>query len=569
MSNLKKHLLPLLCVSLLAACQSQQVQESRETASLTDPREIHEPESKEGDHAEMRPGNRIFDELTAVFSRHEIELDFRKSYFASEAQIFTALYEGLFTYHPLTLEPVPALAERWELSEDKMQWTFTIRRGARYSNGDPVRAEDFRAAWLSLIEPGSNSPYSSFFDVIEGVRDYRNGITRNSANVGIRAVDQRTLVIKLSSPAAFFPAMLCHHSFNPIHSSMVNKARWSPWEGQRDWTPPVTNGPFRILSMNDESIVMQKSDQYWDQGNVALNKITIKFTDTADEATNLWNSGEARWIAGDVNLDTLTDRSGIQVNVMFATHYYFIRSSERPFNDHRVRRAMALVLPWDEIRSNYYLPANTLIFPITGYPDVTGITETNYEEARKLMADAGYSNPRGLPEIVIRLTPSQDAMRVGSLMAGAWKDILGFSVRVEVISYDRYFAMIREDGFTVGSTTWIGDFADPYAFLQMWRRDSNLNDARLNDPDYERLIERSMIEDGQKRLATLAEAEKLLLDRGVILPIFYNPAVNIIDTGEIDGWYPNALDIHPFKYVSFKTFRPLPGVAMAGTMKNE
>jgi peptide/nickel transport system substrate-binding protein/oligopeptide transport system substrate-binding protein len=116
----------------------------------------------------------------------------------------------------------------------------------------------------------------------------------------------------------------------------------------------------------------------------------------------------------------------------------------------------------------------------------------------------------------------------------------------------------------VGSSTWIGDFADPYTFLQMWRKDSNLNDARHNDEDYEKLMEKSMLEEGETRLATLAEAEKLLLDRGSVLPISYSPAVNIVDVNELDGWFQNALDIHPFKYLSFKAFRPLPGVVMAG-----
>jgi len=511
----------------------------------------------------MRPGIRDLTELTVAFTSHEMELDFRKSYFASEAQLFTALYEGLFSYHPLTLEPVPALAERWELSDDKMKWTFTIRQNARFSNGDPVRADDFRAAWISLLEPEKESPYSSFFDVIDGARDYRNGINKDTDKIGILVTNPRTLVVKLNSPASFFPAMLCHHSFSPIHQSMINKNKWTPNNDQTDWLPPVSNGPFHIVSMNDEAIVMQKSSHYWDHDRVALNKIIIKFTNTADDASHLWNSGEARWISGEVNIETLTDLSGIQVNVMFATHYFFIRSAEKPWNDKRVRRAMALALPWEELRSQYYLPAHSLIFPVIGYPEVEGITEANYKEAHELMAAAGYADGKGLPELVIRLTPSRDAARVASIMANAWKDILKFDVRVEVFPYDRYFQSIKEEGYTVGSTTWIGDFADPYAFLQMWRNDSNLNDARFNDPDYEALIERSMIEEGEARLATLAEAEKLLLDWGVVLPLCYNPALNIVNTGELEGWYPNALDIHPFKYMSFKTFRPLPGVAMS------
>jgi len=571
--KLKRFLFTVLFVALIGACTSTtKLDSSLETeevppavTELEKEPELEQAEDSEStDFARMRPQLRDLGELTVAFSKSEVELDFRKSYFASEAQIFTAVYEGLFSYHPQTLEPVAALAERWEVSADKKQWTFTIRRGARFWNGDPVRAEDFRAAWLSLLEPGRDSPYSSLFDIIEGARDYRNGIERDPGKVGIIASSSQTLIVKLNSPASFFPAMLCHHSFSPIHPSMIDKVSWSPSGRNSNWTPPVSNGPFRIVSMDDESIVMQKNEFYWDQSRVALNKITVKFTETADEASRLWNSGEARWISGDVNLDALTDRSGIQLNVMFATHYYFIRCADAPWNDYRIRRAMILVLPWEEIRSGYFLPAQTLIFPISGYPAVEGISETDYDEAKSLMAQAGYENGSQMPELVIRLTPSSDAMRIGSLMANAWKEILGINVRVEVIqSFERYSLSLKQSGYVIGSSTWIGDFADPYTFLQMYRRDSNLNDARLDDEDFEALIDRSMIEEGEVRLATLAEAEKILLDRGVVLPISYSPALNIVDTNEIDGWYTNALDLHPFKYLSFKAYRPLPGVVMA------
>jgi peptide/nickel transport system substrate-binding protein/oligopeptide transport system substrate-binding protein len=400
------------------------------------------------------------------------------------------------------------------------------------------------------------------FDIIEGAREYRNGVSADPQKVGIQAAGEKTLVVKLNSPAAFFPAMLCHHSFSPIHHSMLKKKDWSPCADSKDWIPPISNGPFRIDFMDENNLVLLRNTMYWDSRRVSLNKITVKYTETGDEAADLWNSGDARWISGDVNLESLTDRSGIEVNAMFATHYYFIRSAEKPWKDHRVRRAMALVLPWEEIRQGHYLPAKSLIFPISGYPEVEGITQPNYDEAEKLMNDAGYPGGAGIPELVIRLTPSSEATRIGRLMAVAWKENLGLTVRVEVIPYSQYFQSMKDGGYCVGSSTWIGDFADPYTFLQMWRRDSNLNDARLDDADYETLIEKSMLEEGNARLAILADAEKLLLDRGSVLPISYSPALNIVDTNELDGWYPNALDIHPFKYMFFKTFRPLPGVAI-------
>jgi peptide/nickel transport system substrate-binding protein/oligopeptide transport system substrate-binding protein len=461
------------------------------------------------------------------------------------------------------MEPVPAAAEKWELSDNKKQWTFTIRQNARFWNGDSLRAEDFRAAWLSLLSPERDSPYSSLFDLIEGAREYRTGVEKDPEKVGIAAAGPKTLVVKLNSPASFFPAMLCHHSFSPIHPSMIDNKDWSAPGSSGVWQAPVSNGPFKITRKDENSMELVKTDQYWDSRRVSLNKIIIKYTDTAAEASGLWNSGEARWISGDVDLDSLTDRSGIQVNAMFATHYYYIRSAEKPWNDHRVRRALSLALPWDEIRDGHFLPAKTLIYPIPGYPELDGLFETDLEEAARILAGAGYPGGRGLPDLVIRLTPSPEAARIGGLMARAWKESLGVPVRVEVVPYNHYFQSMKSGGYQVGSSTWIGDFADPYTFLQMWRKDSNLNDARYNDEEYEQLLEQSMLEEGEKRLETLAEAEKLLLDRGAVLPISYTPAINIVDVNELDGWFQNALDIHPFKYLSFKAFRPLPGVVMA------
>jgi peptide/nickel transport system substrate-binding protein/oligopeptide transport system substrate-binding protein len=339
--------------------------------------------------------------------------------------------------------------------------------------------------------------------------------------------------------------------------------------GKEDWSAaaPISNGPFYIEEQDSAAdglnkLVLAKNLHYWDSRRVNLNRITLLYTEDDNEASALWNSGQARWVAGNVNLESLTDRSGIVVNPMFATHYYFIRSAEKPWSDHRVRRALVLALPWENMREGYYLPAKTLIYPIMDYPEIEGLDRTDVEEARRLLAEAGYPGGQGLPELVLRLSPSQDAARIGELMALSWKEELGIPVRIEVVSHRRYLDSLKESGYEVGSSTWIGDFADPYTFLQIWRRDSNLNDAHLNDADYDALIEKSMVQEGKERFATLAEAEKLLLDRGTVIPISYSPALNIVDTGEVDGWYPNALDIHPFKYLAFKGYRPLPGVVM-------
>jgi len=331
-----------------------------------------------------------------------------------------------------------------------------------------------------------------------------------------------------------------------------------------EWEQPVSNGPFYIEERDDDHILFLKNPHYWDAPRVSLNKLTIKYREDGDEAAALWNSGQARWIHSEINIDALTDRSGFEVNAMFATHYYFIRSARKPWNDHRLRRALSLVLPWDKLRAGHILPAKTLVYPIPDYPKIEGLETIDSDEAKRLMAEAGFPAGLGLPELVIRITPSFDAKSIAALMAEAWYTILGIEVKIETAPYQEYFQSLKRDDYDVGFTNWIGDFADPYTFLQMWCRDSNLNDARHDDADYEALIEKSMTEEGTKRWETLAEAEKLLLSRGNVLPISHSPAFNIIDRAEIDGWYPNVLDIHPFKYLGIKVRRPLPSVVMGG-----
>ena len=549
-SNIRFLLCLLLCFFSIGFLFAQETtpEKSGQGSPLDGGRKIFPlPEQRE-----PRPNTDIHAELTVVFSKdlEAPEMDFRKSYYASEAQIYTALYEGLFSYEPLTLSPVMAAAESWQLSDDKKVWTFTIRQNARYWNGDPLRAEDFRAAWLSMLDPKTEAPYSSLFDIIEGAKDYRLGNNTDPSSVGIIAEGDKTLIVRLNAPASFFPSMLCHHSFSPIHPSMLRNG---------NWTAPVSNGPFYITRETAKTIELAKNKFYWDADNVSLNEITIYFSDDGEESADMWNSGESRWIAGNVELEALSNTNGIVFNPMFATHYYYIRSIG-PWKDYRLRRALSLALPWKEMRDVYFLPSKTLIFPISGYPEIAGIEEGNMEEAEKLLEDAGFPKGVGLPEIVIRVTPSEDDDRIAKLMAGAWMK-LGIPVKLDIVPFGRYFNSLKEEDYNIGSITWIGDFADPYTFLQMWRRDSNLNDAFHNDNDFEEMMERSMYSDGLERFAILAEAEQLLLDRGAVLPLCYSPALNIIDTDEIDGWFPNAMDIHPFKYLQFKALKPLPGVA--------
>lgn len=520
------------------------------------PLEADEPETALSPAAEEREEAAERGELALTLSSGPWEFNPLKSFLAQEAQIFTALYEGLFSYHPLSMEPVYAVASSFDLSEDKLTWTFHLRANARYWNGDKVTAGHFKAAWLSMIDPAALAPYSSLFDLIAGAKDYRLGRGADPDSVGIEAVDDATLQVRLAAPASFFPSVLCHHSFLPVHPKMAEVEDWNT-------RAPLSNGPFYLLERDDSRFVLAKNELYWDARNVSLKRIVFLLLDDNVETAAAWEAGGAQWVPGNIDLSELSNLDDVIVNAMFATHYYFFRCAEPPWTDPAVRRALSLALPWTELRAGYQLPAPTLIYPIPNYPKVSGLSVQDLEKAKALLAEAGYANGEGLPELTVRIMPAEDSAEIAQKMKTVWEGELGLKVTIDVVPFVEYYASLKRADYQIGSSTWVGDFADPYTFLQIWGADSNLNDARYNDEHYDSLIARSMTEEGEERWKTLAEAEDKLLSDGVVFPICYQPALNVIDMDELGGWFPNALDLHPFKYMYYKGYKALPGVALA------
>jgi peptide/nickel transport system substrate-binding protein/oligopeptide transport system substrate-binding protein len=145
-------------------------------------------------------------------------------------------------------------------------------------------------------------------------------------------------------------------------------------------------------------------------------------------------------------------------------------------------------------------------------------------------------------------------------MAEVWKEVLQLEVRFRSFPFEVYLEEVKKTDFTIGSATWIGDYADPLTFLQMWTTDSNLNDARFSNDQFDSLIDRSIGEEGRERYETLGDSEGVLLQRAVVLPISHTPAFNLIDLDSVEGWFPNVLNIHPLKYLRFRALRVPPGV---------
>ncbi len=503
------------------------------------------------------------EELVVACNALDVQFDPHHSIYAAEAQIFTGIYEGLFTYNPSTLDPVKSACKTWKKSRDGLTYTFYLRDEAVWSDGTPLLASDFRDAWLRALKPSEKADYASFFDIIDGAKEYRLGKNPNASSVGVSVIDDKVLQVKLTSPAAYFTRLLCHHSFSPIHPSML-KAR--NWQGA---IPYPVNGPYVAASFKNGELVLEKNPRYWDAGSVTIPRIRVLLTDDDAEVTRAFDQGEIHWLAGPMDLKALLDRGAIQVAPMFGTQYWYFDCSQAPWSNAGIRRALALLLPWKEIRSqdSYYMPAPTLVLPYSDYEKAKGITDVDAAEAAELLDKAGFPGGKGLAPIVV-LVPegSEDAARVSAIMKKSWGQFPDITVKVQVVPAPDYFQALRQGssrgGFTLGVQTWIGDFADPLAFLGMFASDSNLNDAHYADQEFDKLLQSAAGKDGDDRLDVLAKAETLLLSSAAVMPLYHNLAANVIDTEYVLGWYMNALDLHPFKYLSFGQRSVRPNVAL-------
>jgi oligopeptide transport system substrate-binding protein len=249
-------------------------------------------------------------EFVLVYSPKKLVLDPRHIYTTMESELSTGIYEGLVSYHPFSLEPIPAVASQWTISPDRTVYTFTLRENARFSNGDPVQAQDFLDSWLRVLEPGAGAEYSFLLDIIKGARDYRLG--REVEDLGIRVISPTKLEVELERPASHFLKILCHMTFAPVHSSYREREGWD-----QDSTL-IGNGPYYIHERKPDELVLKKNKLYWDASRVELETLRVRFMDDPAAISRGFNNGEIHW-ATNWETEQLLDPSKIVFNPLFAT----------------------------------------------------------------------------------------------------------------------------------------------------------------------------------------------------------------------------------------------------------
>ena len=531
-----------------------------------------------------------------------------------EQRIYVALYEGLVEYDPQTLDPVPAIAESWEANGDSTEFTFHLRKNARWSNDEPITARDFvytvqRGLDPELASRGAAQGYyirnaKAFNEGAAFVRDAATGeflmdgeaplptrltvpqddkekaallkadpsleskiagktlVPVTGEDIGVEAVDDYTVKIYLTQPVAFFVKILPYNLFRFVPEKTIA-------EFGKKWTDPaniVTSGAFRLKEWSPyDQIVVEKNPYYWDAVSVRLKE--VRFYPVEEQATlmNLYKAGE---IEATYNrsvprswLFTIQNKQDHQDALEASIEYYIINTTKPPMTDVRVRKAFALALDKSLITATRRnsKPLSTLIPTdiFKGYPSVQAV-EFNPDKAKQLLAEAGYKDADGnydagkfpVQDIAITYNTSEGNKFTAEIIQAQWKQNLGLTVPLKSMETKTFVSLTAKLEYSGFARYGYGaDYIDPYTFLSLFITAGGDNGTGWTNERYIKLInEANRTLDAEPRNRLLAEAETLLLSEQPILPITTS-STNWLKKPYVKGMYPNALTLHPWKYV--------------------
>ena len=478
----------------------------------------------------------------------------------NDAKIIHSLFEALVSYEPGTLAPLPALAERWETSADGLTYTFHLRADARWSNGDPLTAQDCVDAWRRILTPTLGADYAYFLYLIRGGEAFHKGKTTDFSTVGAVARDPRTLVVTITHPAPYFLQILLNSPWRPVHVRSI-AAIGNPYLRNTKWTRPgllISSGPFVLKEWTlNQRVVVEKSPTSWDRAKVRLNAIHFYPIDNIDAEERAFRAGQLHmtWaLPLSKVLPLQREKSpSFRIDNLLETYFFRLNVRKAPFSDVRIRRALSLAVDRDTIVQKILpggrLPATTFVPPLpVGYaPPVRRAFDLT--AARQLLAEAGHPGGAGLPPIEILYNNSEILRLVGEAVQEMWRRELGLDVRLANQEKKVVFASRSAGDYQVLLGSWTADYLDATTYLDMWRADSGNNHTGWSDPAYDALSNRAnTIADPAARNAVLQQAETLLLDAAPIVPIYYNTHVYLLHPA-VHGYQPTSMEHTEYRHV--------------------
>ena len=479
-----------------------------------------------------------------------------------ENKIIQSLVEGLIAYHPTNdLEPEPGVAESWAHNADFTVWTFKLRNNAKWTNGDPVAAGDFVYSWQRILSPELGSEYAEMLYVIRNAEAFHQGQLKDFRQVGVRAVDDRTLEVTLKGPTPYFLSMLKHYSFYPVNPRAVEQFggmtdRGSAWSTAQNY---VGNGPFRLKEwVTNQIIKVEKNPDYWDAGRVQLKE--IHFFPIENVGTELTAFLAGRLHATNTvppdRIPSLRERNPDQLMIQpyLGTYFYRVNVTRAPFNDPRVREALALALDRrlivDRVAQGGQAPASGFVPQgVQSYP-ASDRVQYNPERARQLLAAAGFPGGRGFPKREILINTNEAHRKIAEAIQAMWRQNLGIDVGIYNQEWKVYLDSQSQLNFDLSRAGWIADYVHPMTFLEIFTTGNGNNDTGWSNARYDSLVRQAQIAGSEpERTQLMQQAEAILLAELPVIPIYWYTRVYMKDP-RIQGWNPKLLDNRPYKYLS-------------------
>lgn len=452
--------------------------------------------------------------------------------------------------------PQPAIAEDWDVSEDGKTYTFHIRADAKWSNGDDVTAGDFEFAWKRALDPELAASSAFLAYLIEGAESYNSG-EGSADDVAVKAIDEKTLEVTLTSPQAYFLNIISLPTFFPINEKVAaDNPQWFA-----EAATFVGNGPFKLTEwQHDSHLVMEKNEQYWDAETVKVDKIHWAMVDDSNTEYQMYQSGELD--SSDVPAELsekLFEEGAVDIVEQAGLYFFRFNVSQEPFQNKNIRKAFALAVDQQQIvdfvTKNREEPAYGFVSP--GFTDAKGqdfretngdLLKTNIEEAKVLlekgMEEEGYDT---LPEVVLTYSSSEQHKKIAEALQPMFKEALGVDVKLESVESSVFLDEQKQLKYQLSRSSFLNDFADPINSLESFQTGHSMNRTGWSNAEYDQLIKDAKNEaDEEKRFELLYKAEQILMEEAPIFPLyFYNQPYlqNDAVTGVIR---------HPVGYIEFK-----------------
>lgn len=491
-------------------------------------------------------------------------LDPNKNTAADAATYITHVFEGLMRLDSES-NVVEAAAESYEVSEDGLVYTFKLRDNAKWSDGTPLKAEDFVYSWQRLVDPMTASDYNYIIDMVKNANEIMAG-ELDKSELGIKALDEKTVEVTLNVATPYFLEICAFPSTFPLREDVV-ETNTDTW--YQDASTYIGNGGYVLKEWNHQSnIVLTKNENYHDVES--LGPDTINFQLMEDKNTILASFENGEILFGDdlptEEIERMTD-NGLYIKGQLGTYFYVFNLENEVLKDVKVRKALSLAIDRnylvESVAKAGQLPADTYV-PV-GLSDVDTTTEfhdvankwysvdpANYEanvkEAKKLLAEAGYPDGQGLGTIELMVNPGHESMAEAIIYM--WQQELGVNATISQQDWAVFIETRNSGDYQVARHGWLGDYNDPISFLDMWVTGGGNNDANYSNKEYDKLIAKiKASSDRDERMELMHQAEDILAEDMPVLPLYFYTDL-YLKADKLEGFYSSPLGFKNFMYTT-------------------